>query len=497
MKSFKQMIAEVAQPKSEDELNFKDKHEIEMMDHPESEEHQHTSDKKKAKRLADYDKGEDMAVYEEKKLDPVNPKELKKDFKDREDKDINNDGVVDSSDEYLHNRRKAIKAAMKKEAKEYAPGRIGDIQKMMDKEREAKKAMKKEEAEQIDEISRDLARSYIRKAMANKTTGETPKKDRSSGVNLAGKKAYDIGGKAKVSATESVEELDEISKKTLSSYINKAAADAVTKAYKAGDTSDSKSSFNSHLKALQRQVGIGQATKKLTKEEVELNEMKATDYDSYEDYAKANKAKGVQVIPKALWDNLKKDKKESVELDEISKKTLGSYVKKASDDMANNAYNLGARDPLKDKGSWAKSFKRRAGIAKATDRLTKEEVELDESITRMSDARLKFHATKKVPHGSFSNAEIEDEHDRRNRTSPEYRKAKPSLSEEVDLTENFKQGTVSLKDGSSVLVKKQDADLLNQMFKDLNATNRKRMMDVAMTDRAGFNEILGFAREAL
>jgi hypothetical protein len=236
--------------------------------------------------------------------------------------------------------------------------------------------------------------------------------------------------------------------------------------------------------------------------------------------------------------------------------------------MANNAYNLGARDPLKDKGSWAKSFKRRAGIAKATDRLTKEEVELDESITRMSDGRLKFHATKKVPHGSFSNAEIEDEHDRRNRTSPEYRKAKPSLSEEAeqldelspnllhryikkatpdvaaraisavapnqsaqtkkhasklgkriagitsasgrladkanasmyedsDLTENFKQGTVSLKDGSSVLVKKQDADLLNQMFKDLNATNRKRMMDVAMTDRDGFNEILGFAREAL
>ena len=71
--------------------------------------------------------------------------------------------------------------------------------------------------------------------------------------------------------------------------------------------------------------------------------------------------------------------KEEVELDEISKKTIGSYVKKASSDMASNAYNLGARDPLKKPGSWDKAFKRKAGIEKATDRLTKEEVALDEA----------------------------------------------------------------------------------------------------------------------
>jgi len=59
-------------------------------------------------------------------------------------------------------------------------------------------------------------------------------------------------------------------------------------------------------------------------------------------------------------------------LDEISKKTLGSYIKKAAADKADNAYNLGARDPLGKKGSWSKSFKRRKGIAMATDKLTKE-----------------------------------------------------------------------------------------------------------------------------
>lgn len=53
----------------------------------------------------------------EEKLDPVNPKAVKKDFDDRKDKDIDNDGDVDSSDEYLHKRRKAISKSMSKEKK--------------------------------------------------------------------------------------------------------------------------------------------------------------------------------------------------------------------------------------------------------------------------------------------------------------------------------------------------------------------------------------------
>jgi len=51
----------------------------------------------------------------DEKLDPVNKKEVKKDFDDRKDKDIDNDGDVDDSDEYLHKKRKAISKAMKKE----------------------------------------------------------------------------------------------------------------------------------------------------------------------------------------------------------------------------------------------------------------------------------------------------------------------------------------------------------------------------------------------
>jgi hypothetical protein len=51
-------------------------------------------------------------------LDAVQPKAVKKKFKDRKDTDIDNDGDTDSSDKFLHKRRKAIsKAIAKDEAK--------------------------------------------------------------------------------------------------------------------------------------------------------------------------------------------------------------------------------------------------------------------------------------------------------------------------------------------------------------------------------------------
>lgn len=65
-------------------------------------------------------------------------------------------------------------------------------------------SLKKEEVE-LDEISRDLARSYIRKVSDKNNTGEVKPKEvlkRSPGVALAGKKAYGIGGEPKVRATE-------------------------------------------------------------------------------------------------------------------------------------------------------------------------------------------------------------------------------------------------------------------------------------------------------
>jgi len=54
----------------------------------------------------------------EEKLDKVDPSKVEPgdDFKDREDKDIDNDGDVDDSDKYLHKKRQAITKAIKKES---------------------------------------------------------------------------------------------------------------------------------------------------------------------------------------------------------------------------------------------------------------------------------------------------------------------------------------------------------------------------------------------
>ena len=60
-------------------------------------------------------------------LDPVNKKALKGKHKDRKDKDIDNDGDVDSSDKYLHKRRKAVtKAVTEDDEKDFKPHMMYD-----------------------------------------------------------------------------------------------------------------------------------------------------------------------------------------------------------------------------------------------------------------------------------------------------------------------------------------------------------------------------------
>ena len=60
----------------------------------------------------------EVVEAQKKKMDQVDKSELKGKHADRDDKDIDNDGDVDSSDEYLHKKRKAISKDMKKEETE-------------------------------------------------------------------------------------------------------------------------------------------------------------------------------------------------------------------------------------------------------------------------------------------------------------------------------------------------------------------------------------------
>ena len=70
----------------------------------------------KAEKPEDHERMSKMGYTHEKPkmeaMDPVNKDAVKKKFDDRKDKDIDNDGDVDSSDKFLHKRRKAISKAM-------------------------------------------------------------------------------------------------------------------------------------------------------------------------------------------------------------------------------------------------------------------------------------------------------------------------------------------------------------------------------------------------
>ncbi len=89
----------------------------------------------------------------EKKLDPVDDKANDKKFADRKDKDIDNDGDVDSSDEYLHKRRKATDDAIdggKKPAKEAVEDEEESEDDPKDKKKKPFPPKKKDDASDVD-----------------------------------------------------------------------------------------------------------------------------------------------------------------------------------------------------------------------------------------------------------------------------------------------------------------------------------------------------------
>lgn len=206
--------------------------------------------------------------------------------------------------------------------------------------------------------------------------------------------------------------------------------------------------------------------------------------------------------------------KESVDLDELSKDTLRSYARKASQqnhDLRKTNDGLAARQLYKRKDADQQRLdkrtinrndqkigKRSTGISTAIDRLAKESFDLDEAAPKMKPDFLKTQREKDRAHdAAMGRTPTGRKKPERQMTSTQRSLASMRKEEVESLDEAFKQGIVKLKDGSSVAIKKEDADLLNQMFKDLSSTNRKKMQEVAMKDKSGFEEILGFAREAL
>ena len=227
----------------------------------------------------------------------------------------------------------------------------------MEQEKKEKAAAVKEEIEPIDEISKKLAARYNNKVgrEINKNQPNDPDKLRKRNNREAGSKlsfAKYHGYKVKVPATEEIEQVDELSKKTLGSYAQSATRDALSRQYALGkgDKTDTR-------KLMNRRKGIDKAVDKLTKEEIE-------------------------------------------QIDELSPATMKSYVQKAGADkrdsamkskvyssLANTLQNQSPKDAndVRAKGHdhYANAKKRGEGIKLAKKKLGEENVEEGAKVDRM------------------------------------------------------------------------------------------------------------------
>tara|TARA_X000000950_G_scaffold10396_1_gene11408 strand:- start:265 stop:846 length:582 start_codon:yes stop_codon:yes gene_type:complete len=141
-------------------------------------------------------------------LDKVQPKAVKKKFKDRKDKDIDNDGDVDSSDKFLHKKRKAISKAIEKEGNLFSM-KLKQARDNGDKEMvvggkkypvtEVEDTIKsKYRPEEVDAYFKvDSMRDALRKVWEKATPKEDAHKDdeepkKKNGKTMTGKKIDDV-----------------------------------------------------------------------------------------------------------------------------------------------------------------------------------------------------------------------------------------------------------------------------------------------------------------
>lgn len=269
-------------------------------------------------------------------------------------------------------------------------------QKIRDMMAKEKKPVK-EDSEQIDELSKPTMGRYINKAkdsidMASYRQGhkeahgssskplEKKLTKRHKGIETA------VGKLTK----EESEQIDELSKDTMGRYINKAATKMGSQGVTAGlkIAADEKSSKN--FKDMgKREKGIKLAVNKLTKEEQDF-------IDSLNDA-------------------------DLEQIDELSKATLGSYVKKASGaEQPKNVMSpknvpltkIAAYQGDSETGHFGKRFNqatydkaerlrknRSQGITRAADKLAKEETEIAEGVTN-PEIKKAYADLLKTPGGS-------------------------------------------------------------------------------------------------
>lgn len=375
-------VAEVYKPKSPDEQKFVDKHVV--INHKDrngngddvfSATNIKTVERKKTNK--GYDVGDDEKVYEAIDIDPGLEDELmsqragedgadwraKKKLVGNQHKiDANGNGKIDAHDFHLLRKKKKVA----------------------------------EEVEELDESAK-IAAHLIKRYGENVRKSHVRSAANDFGVGYVAL-SHAVRKKLGVNRLEE-EQLDELSKKTLGSYINKAAERIGTQGVTAGlkIAADEKSQKN--FKSMgKRQKGVERAVKKLTKEEAEqideLSSKKLIDYT-----AKASDARGHRKLSTAKLDKRYKGmalahekirgrrvkvmaSEEVEQIDELSKGKMLKYL------AANKKDDAKARE----KGDVDKMTKRMRGTDVAVRKYTAkpgskyvrvpatEEVQIDEAL---------------------------------------------------------------------------------------------------------------------
>lgn len=166
--------------------------------------------------------------------------------------------------------------------------------------------------------------------------------------------------------SEEVEQVDEISKAMAGRYVKKAAASIDLTAWRQG----------------YKEAGAGNPSKQLEKK-------------------LSKRHKGIETAVKKLT------KEESENLDELSKKTMGSYINKAATKMGSQGVTAGLKIAADEKSS--KNFKdmgkREKGIKLAVSKLTKEDID---AVKKMNESYKTAFQTALNEYGIKSPSELDE-----------------------------------------------------------------------------------------
>lgn len=167
--------------------------------------------------------------------------------------------------------------------------------------------------------------------------------------------------------------------------------------------------------------------------------------------------------------------KEDEQLDEVSKSTLGSYVKKASDDATKHSYMAAKTGDL---DTAVKASKRIRGIAKATDKLTKEDFTADElarideiaqSIFEIAEPSMNPNGKQKSM-GDVTNAVLSDE--KKPEMDDQHKHPMQQL-EKIAHSVEGREPSFEHKDGSKTKVGKTLARQLKSVHDSMKTTQEK------------------------